>query len=287
MKTFGWFGVFAWVVSSISIASEKSEKPDENVTRPLWELGFGAGVGWIPDYPAAGENSVKGLPFPLVVYRGDIFRVGDRRGILSGRFLNTDKYEFDISLQGAFPVDSDDNEARRGMPDLDWLVGIGPQLKLKLINNPGKNRLTLNLQARSIFSTDASSFVNRGWVFNPKFIYRHKNLTDWKLRFFASAGPIFATRKLMDYFYTVRPEFVTPTRPDFDAEGGYLGSELTVGFGTRHAKKFRVFLGTQVGIYKGATNEDSPLFRDDLTVGVFGGFVWSLWQSERRVPHWD
>ena len=91
----------------------------------------------------------------------------------------------------------------------------------------------------------------------------------------------------MDYFYTVKPEFVTPTRPEFDAEGGYLGSEFTLGLATKHAKKFRVFFGTRVGIYKGATNEDSPLFRDDVTVGVFGGFIWSLWQSERRVPHWD
>ena len=152
MKFFAWFGLIVCIVADISYASESSDKPAENITRPLWELGFGAGGGWIPDYPAAGENSFKGLPFPFVVYRGKIFRVGDRRGILSGRFLNTDKYEFDISVQGAFPVDSDDNEARRGMPDLDWLVGIGPQLKLKLINNPGKNRLTLNLQAAvSIF----------------------------------------------------------------------------------------------------------------------------------------
>ncbi len=274
-------------ICGISFAEDKIDTSDNNTTRPLWELGFGALGGWVPDYPAAGQNHFKGIPFPFPVYRGNIFRAGDRRGIVRGRFLNTDKYEFDLSLQGAFPVDSDDNNARRGMPDLDWLVGIGPQLKVKLFNNPGLNRLNLNFPVRAIFSTDLSSFESRGYVFNPKLTYRHENLTDKKLRFFASFGPSFATGKLMDYFYTVRPQFATPTRPAFEAEGGYLGTELDVGLSTRHDENLRFFLGSRVGLYNGAKNEDSPLFREDLTVGVVTGFVWSIWQSERRVPDWE
>ncbi len=258
----------------------------KEIGQPLWELGAGAGGGWNPDYPAADENSFNGIPFPYIVYRGDFWRVGGREGIVRGRFLNTDRYEFDLSMSGAFPVDSDDNEARRGMPDLDFLIGIGPQLKVKLFENPEKNNLSLNLQLRSVFSTDIKSVATRGYVFNPKFVYRHKNLTDQKLRLFLSAGPIFATRKLMDYFYKVGPEFETPTRPEFNPEGGYLGSQISLGFSTRRPKKFRFFLGTSIGIYKGATNEDSPLFRDDLTVGVFGGFIWTIWQSKQKVAEW-
>ena len=288
MKTFHCVFVLALTVCGICFAEDKINASDnKNTTRPLWELGFGAGGGWIPDYPAAGQNHFKGLPIPWVVYRGDIFRVGDRRGLLRGRFLNTDKYEFDISLQAAFPVDSGDNNARRGMPDLDWLAGIGPQLRVKLFNNPGINRLNLNFPVRAIFSTDLSSFENRGFVVNPKLAYRHENLTNKKLQLLASIGPIFATGKLMDYFYTVKPQFATLTRPAFDAEGGYLGSELTVFLSTKPAEKLRFFGGARVGLYTGAKNEDSPLFRDDLTVGVFAGFVWSIWQSERRVPDWE
>jgi outer membrane scaffolding protein for murein synthesis (MipA/OmpV family) len=288
MKIPHWICLLALTVSGISFAEDNTAGSDNNnITRPLWEIGFGAGGGWIPDYPASGQNHFNGLGFPFVVYRGDFLRVGDRRGPVRGRFLNTDRYEFDVSLQAAFPVDSEDNDARRGMPDLDWLLGIGPQLKLKLFNNPGKNRLNLNFPFRAIFSTDLSSFVNRGYVFNPRLTYRHENITDRKLRLFVSAGPVFTTAKLMDYFYTVQPEFATSTRPAFDAKGGYLGSELTLGLTTRHTKKFRLFLGTRLGLYKGATNESSPLFRDELTIGVFTGFIWSLWQSDRRVPDWE
>jgi len=288
MKISQWIYLLALTVPGISFAEDETAKSgNNNITRPLWELGFGAGGGWEPDYPASERSHFNGIGFPFVVYRGDFLRVGDRRGAVRGRFLNTDRYEFDISLQASFPVNSENNEARRGMPDLDWLIGIGPQLKLKLFNNPGKNRLNLNFPVRAIYSTDLSSVVNRGYVFNPRLTYRHENLTDRKLRLFVSAGSVFATNRLMDYYYAVPPEFATPTRPAIDAKGGYLGSEFSIRLATSHKKKFRLFLGTRVGLYKGAANKESPLFRSELNVGVFGGFIWSLWQSERRVPDWD
>lgn len=288
MKIYRWIYLLLLTYPFTSLAGDLSDDiENSNITRPLWEIGIGAGGGWIPDYPAAGQNHFKGLGFPFAVYRGDFLRVGDRRGPLRGRFLNTKRYEFDISLQAAFPVDSEDNDARRGMPDLDWIVGFGPQLKLKLFTNPGKNRLNLDIPVRAVFSTDFSSITNRGYVFSPRFTYRHENLTHQKLRLFAAVGPVFATSKLMDYFYTVQPEFATAARPVYEAKSGYLGSELTLGLSTRHAKKLRFFLGTRIGIYKAAANEDSSLFRENLTIGVFGGFIWSVWQSQRRVPDWQ
>lgn len=36
--------------------------------------------------------------------------------------------EFDISFDGLFPADSDENDDRKGMPDLDFLFEVGPQL---------------------------------------------------------------------------------------------------------------------------------------------------------------
>lgn len=288
MKLSHWIYLLTLMASGLSFAEDNTAKSgNNNITRPLWELGFGAGGGWEPDYPASEQSQFNGIGFPFVVYRGDILRVGDQRGAVRGRFLNTERYEFDISLQASFPVDSEDNDARRGMPDLDWLIGIGPQLKLKLFNHPGKNRLNLNFPFRAIYSTDLSSVVNRGYVFNPRLTYRHENLTDKKLRLFVSAGSVFATNRLMDYYYAVPPEFATPTRPAFDAKGGYLGSEFSVSLVTSHKKNFRLFLGTKVGLYKAAANRASPLFREELTVGVFGGFIWSIWHSDRRVPDWE
>ena len=272
-------------------AEETAEEEDakkETATRgkPLWEIGLGGFTGWLPDYPAAGQNTVRTLAAPIPIYRGKIWRVGgeDNRGAISGRFVNTDRFEFDVSLSAAFPVDSGSNNARRGMPDLDFLFGIGPQVKFKLINEPDQRRLNLNLQARAVYSTDLSSVDSRGYVFNPKLSYVQENVTDLDLKVFGSVGPIFATERLMEYFYQVDPEFVTPTRPAFEADAGYLGSNITLGVSKRFNRRFRLLLGTRLGIHSGATNDDSPLFKDELNVSVFTAFFWSIFQSERRAP---
>ena len=273
--------VFILCVFEQSFADSKEEKTADDA-KPLWELGVGAFSGWLPDYPAAGQNTVRTIAVPVPIYRGDILRVGgeENRGAVSGRFINKDRYEFDVSLSGAFPVDSGSNNARRDMPDLDFLFGIGPQLRFKLINEPGARKLNFNLQARAVYSTDFSSIDHRGYVFNPKLNYTREHVTGLDLKVFTSMGPIFATEKLMDYFYQVDPEFVTSTRPAYDADAGYLGSNMTLGVSKRFNSRFRLMLGTRLGIHSGATNDDSPLFKDELNVSVFSAFIWSFYQSE-------
>jgi len=273
--------VFIFFAFEQAFADGKEEKTPYD-GKPLWEFGVGAFSGWLPDYPAAGQNTVRTIAVPVPIYRGEIWRVGgeENRGAVSGRFINKDRYEFDVSLSGAFPVDSGSNNARRDMPDLDFLFGIGPQLIFKLINEPGHRKLNLNLQARAVYSTDFSSIDSRGYVFNPKLNYTRKHVTDLDLKVFTSVGPIFATEKLMDYFYQVDPEFVTPTRPAYDADAGYLGSNMTLGVSKRFNNRFRLMLGTRLGIHTGATNDDSPLFKDELNVSVFSAFIWSIYQSE-------
>jgi len=264
------------------VCADDKEEETAADGKPLWELGVGAFSGWLPDYPAAGQNTVRTVAVPVPIYRGDILRVGgeENRGAVSGRFINNDRFEFDVSLSGAFPVDSGSNNARRDMPDLDFLFGIGPQLRFKLINEPGRRKLNFSLQARVVYSTDFSSIDGRGYVFNPKLNYTRKHVSELDLKVFSSVGPVFATEKLMDYFYQVDPEFVTPTRPAYDADAGYLGSNMTLGVSKRFNSRFRIMLGTRLGIHTGATNDDSPLFKDELNLSVFSAFIWSFYQSE-------
>ena len=284
---FGYIGALAFIAfaSKYAVAESEAEKTTEEA-KPLWEIGIGAFSGWLPDYPAAGENTFRTIAAPVPIYRGKIWRVGgeDNRGAVSGRFIRSDKFEFDVSLSAAFPVDSGSNDARRDMPDLDFLFGIGPQLRFKLINEPGQQKLNFNLQARAVYSTDFSSLDARGYVFNPKLSYTREHVSDLDLNVFTSAGPIFATEKLMDYFYEVDAQFVTPARPAYDADAGYLGSNITLGVSKRFNSRFRLLLGTRVGIHSGATNDDSPLFEDEVNLSVFSAFMWSFYQSEERAP---
>jgi len=262
--------------------AESEEVIPLNGVRPLWEAGIGGFAGSVPDYPAAGQNTFRALALPYLIYRGDFLRVGgeENRGAISGRFVKNDRFELDVSLSAAFPVDSSSNSARRDMPDLDSLFGIGPQFIFKLVNEPGHRRLNFNLQARSIYSTDFSSINHRGYVLNPEFKYTQEHVTDLDLKVFTSAGPIFATEKLMDYFYEVDDQYVTPSRQAYDADAGYLGSNITLGVSKRFNNRFRLILGTRLGLHHGATNDDSPLFREKLNLGVFTAFTWSFKQSE-------
>src|ERR1017187_10048364 len=97
------------------------------VHKPLAELGMGGGGGYFQDYPASDQQHLKGVGFPFFIYRGEIFRA-DERGGASARVISTVVWTFDLGFTGSFPTSSNDNMARVGMPNLDWLIELGPRL---------------------------------------------------------------------------------------------------------------------------------------------------------------
>lgn len=252
-----------------------------HAAEPLWEVGVFGGAAWTPDYPAADENSFNGIPAPYVVYRGDVFRLGDG-SLASAAIAETSRFELDISIDGSFGVESDDNEARRGMPDLDFLGEIGPELSYRLSEDGAPVTVTAELELRAVFSTDLSSLSYEGIAVNSEL------KASWRdeargLSLSVSAGPILAFDGLNDYFYEVAPAFALPGRPAYAAEEGYLGTEATLSAGYQASERVRLFAAVQVGVFSGSANEDSPLFRDDVNAGVFVGLAWTLWESETRA----
>ena len=58
--------------------------------------------------------------------------------------------ELDVSISGTPPVDSSENDARRGMPDLDAILEIGPSFNILLARaEDRKTRLELRLPVRA------------------------------------------------------------------------------------------------------------------------------------------
>jgi hypothetical protein len=88
---------------------------------PLWEAGVGVTVLSFPDYRGSNERRPWVLPFPYLVYRGEFLKADERR--MRGLFFKTDRVELDVSVNATVPVKSSENEARRGMPDLDPTLG--------------------------------------------------------------------------------------------------------------------------------------------------------------------
>jgi outer membrane scaffolding protein for murein synthesis (MipA/OmpV family) len=255
--------------------------PNGAPIKPLWELGIVGGGSYSPDYPAADQNSLHGLALPYVIYRGSLLRLGED-SIAKGVFIDNDYTELNVSLAASFNAKSNDNSARQGMPDLDYLFEIGPQLKIKLGELYG-GKIKLQLPVRAVFSTDLGRVDHRGYLFNPKFSYVRQNIFNSSIDMDSSIGSSFATKKLHEYYYRVEPQFATATRTVYEAKGGYLGSKISLGLSYGITSRVRAYVGGQVGYYGGAANEDSPLFRQKVNFSAHVGFTWSIFQSDTRV----
>lgn len=255
-------------------------------TQPLWEFGAGGVMIDVPNYPASSERNFIALAAPYLVYRGDVFRLGGGNGARAV-VVEESNYEFDLSFGGAFSADSDDNTAREGMPELDFLFEVGPQLIYRVkdfkFDEGGNGRLNARIQARAVFSTDFDRIDSRGYVIEPTLSYQQRGRLFDKTGLNLSFSMTFASENLQDYFYQVDQEFVTDNRDQFDAKGGYLGSELSVGFSFPLRKNMRGFFGGSVQFHQGAANQDSPLFEKDITYSVAAGFVWRLYESDTKA----
>src|SRR5262245_23506498 len=79
---------------------------------PLWEAGAGAAVVSLPDYRGADQGRAWILPFPYLIYRGEVLKADERR--VRGLFFTRERFELDFSFNAQPPVDSGKNDARRG-----------------------------------------------------------------------------------------------------------------------------------------------------------------------------
>lgn len=250
--------------------------------KPFFELGVVLGAAYLPDYPAASQNHLQPVTLPYFALRGDVIR-SDERGLLRGSLIKTDRFEFDVSLDGAFPSDSSENDARKGMEDLDWIGEVGPRLQITLVKAARDAKVDLEIPLRAVFSTDFRSLSARGFNFEPALAYQNVNFLMPRLEVKLSASATFATEDLMDYFYEVPPANVTATRPRFNAKGGYLGSTLNLTFTRPVGRRFRLIAIARGDFHHGAENDKSPLFRDKTTFGGGIALIWSFFQSKRTV----
>jgi MipA family protein len=270
----------SFLLPGTAICEEKPfEKP---VGKPLWELGIGLGLLQMPDYRGSDENRLYVLPYPYLVYRGDILKVDEQR--ISGQIFKTDRILLDFSGYGAVPVKSSNNSARAGMQDLDPTFELGPALRIKLLESEkDKYKLSLSLPVRAFFSTDFSSLRHEGWVFSPRINFEKRDLIpETGLNLGISAGPMFADKGYHAYFYTVEPQYATAARHAYSAGGGYSGSTVTVGLSKAYQQFiFNAFVSAD--FLEGASFEDSPLVKRETSIMSGISVSWIFFKSATTV----
>ena len=270
------------VIVALLLLSILSPGPAMCKEKPLWELGVGLGLLQMPDYRGSDENRLYMLPYPYVIYRGDILKVEEQN--ISGQIFKTDRILLDFSGYGAVPVKSSNNSARTDMQDLDPTFELGPALTIKLRESKeDKYKLDLSLPVRAFFSTNFSSVRHEGWMFSPRINFMKDDLIpDTGLNLGISAGPIFADSGYHAYFYTVEPAYATAARPAYSAGGGYSGSTLTVGLDKSY-KQFIFFAFVSADFLQGASFENSPLVKRETSFMSGISVSWIFFKSEKTV----
>jgi outer membrane scaffolding protein for murein synthesis (MipA/OmpV family) len=248
----------------------------------LWEAGAGAAALSFPAYRGSNERQSWLLPVPYIIYRGEFLQADERR--MRGLFYQTDPLEADVSINGSVPVDSGKNEARRGMPDLDATLEIGPGLNLKLMEaGDHRTRVELRLPLRAVFASDFSHVRHIGWVFQPQVnvdIRDPLGNAGWKLGLLA--GPVYSDQGYNRYFYSVEPAFATAARPAYSAGAGYGGVQMIAALSKRY-REFWVGAFVKWDSLQGAAYADSPLVRDRRGVAAGFSIAWILGESKTRV----
>jgi outer membrane protein len=241
---------------------------------PRWEAGVGVGALHAPDYRGADEGRSYVLPLPYVIYRSDILNI-DREGVRS-RFARVGAAQLDLSASVGIPVNSEQNRARAGMPNLDPTLEIGAALNVALGANGSHHPWTLRLPLRLAVATDLTNSEVIGWVFAPNVDFHAPDFPVHGLDMHVAAGPLFASERFHDYYYEVAPAYATPDRPAYDARGGYSGSRITVTAGGRYGQ---LWMGVfaRYDTLAGAVFTDSPLVKrqDWLMVGVGVAYVFA------------
>ena len=261
-------------LTSSPVCADENKKLNKGETE--WTMGAGIGVFDYHLYPGAKETSRLILPVPYFTFRSPKFEID--RGIKSFLY-HSEKIVIDISADFGLPADSDDTLARKGMPDLDFMVQLGPSLEF-LLNDKNKNYFDVRFEipVRVAYATDFRDIENIGYLFEPRFSFNHRRLAKTGLSHKATLGLKFATQDFHSYYYDVAPEFSTATRPAFKSDAGFGGSfvkyRISYKSTTKSSSNFVYWAFLRYQSLRGAQFEDSPLVLKDDYYFAGIGFAW-------------
>ena len=271
-------------MSLMSLAVLAAEEPSlplyESQELPLYEFGVFLGTAVLPDYPAAGQARSRTIPLPLVHYNGDLLRADDDGGTRF-RFINVEKFDLDLSFGGSFPTDTGNNDARSGMPNLDWTAEVGPRLIYYVYRDPLVGQLRIGIPVRANFATDFVKWYGVGYVFAPTVQYDKFNFLTEHLDLFVHYTAHFITEGVADFFYQVAPQFQTLDRAAYKGQPGFLSHEYSVALKYRFNKK-NLILGTQYSDFSQSANTGSSLHRSNVNWSYVLAFSWVLHESAAR-----
>lgn len=236
------------------------------------EVGVGATLAHVPHYIGSDESNDFLLPFPYIRYRSEKLNID--RNLIQGNLWKHGNWSLEISLGGSIKVDSDENQARKGMDDLDFIIEAGPALHYYFLGDRTKdNALFLDLPIRLATSTDFTAFRDQGFTSIPRVVWRRGYmLAGYEVRPQISAGVRLGSERYHDYIYGVPQDVVTADRAAYEGSDGYGGFQLAYSTAVLWGP-YMTALGLRYVNIRGASYEDSPLVTTKTS--VLAGFAFA------------
>lgn len=279
--------LFTAVFSCSSLASEPSKTTTEIAKkRSQLEIGGGAFAMQIPQYLGSDESDAYFVPLPYIFYRDEHFKVD--RNQFTGKLWQDNHFYLDLSASGGVKVNSDDNEARAGMSDLDWVFELGPSIKYYFQGDPQQDSyFYAEFFTRKATATDFKSLTNVGWRYGPSFTFQKAFLQNelasflppgqGEIEFTVRANANFSDDRYLNYYYGVPEHYATAQRASFDSDGGYAGSDVS--FGLTYKINQWWFGGfTRYYNYSGAEYVESPLVKQNSNWSFGFGIAYIFYQ---------
>ncbi len=244
----------------------------------LWEGGLGLLNFEAPHYRGSKQKKDYIWPLPYFIIRGD--KIQAESSVVRGNFYRTERYSLDLSSNAGLNVNSKDNRKRQNMPNIDNSFELGVLFRYFLWKDNNKeNMLNFEMPLRSVFVTNFKSIDHIGYFSIPylNFLSRPQPWNGfWSMEF--SIGPMYGSKKLHNYYYSIAPDFSNPERPVYDAKSGYSGTQIALVMSKR-IKKLLIFPWIRYDNLKGAAFIDSPLIETNHYVMGGIGLVYFFAQS--------
>lgn len=233
------------------------------------EAGIGMSATHVPHYIGSDQTTNYYLPFPYIHYRSEKLNID--RNLIQSKLWGYGNFSLEVSLGGSIPVDSENNRAREGMDDLDFILEAGPALHYYFLGDRTKdNALFVSLPFRSAAASNFTYFHQKGFTSNPSVVWRRGySLNGYVIKPQVVLGMRNASSEYYDYIYGVEERFATSERKAYKASTGYGGWNLGYSTIVRWQDKLFGFFANYVNT-QGAVYEGSPLYKqsDNLYIGV-------------------
>jgi len=256
------------------MASEAIKQTDE----AKLEIGIGAFAMQLPQYLGSDQNDSYLVPLPYVYYLDENIKVDKNQ--FSGKLFQDNDFYIDLSASGGIKVNSEDNNARADMPDLDWVFELGPSIKYYFTGSPQQTSFFYaEFFTRKATATDFRSITNAGWRYGPSATYQkdfslaYIDQGKGEFEFTTRLNVNFSDARYLNYYYGVPNEYSQQNREKYNSRGGYAGSDISFGL-TYKVNSWWFASFARYYNLSGAEYHDSPLVKRNSHWSLGIGATW-------------